>query len=784
MSDSGVAVVITCFELGRTLPDTLESAITQTAAPREVIVVDDGSTDAVTRQALDALEQTHGQVRVIRASHGGVARARNVGVEATTAPLVLLLDADDVLEPTYLEKAAALLSEREDLSFVCCALQAFEGATYRWKPPPYTIGEALGRGACGHISTVFRREVWERVGGFDEALPAYEDADFWLRALLAGLSGVILDEALVRYRVRRDSRYHLTIVSGEYDRAKRLLFDKHRTVAEERSEDILVTLLDFERELREHGCGLRDEEEELARDLAAAEAEVESACERLRERGLPRFDWGRAATAPAGEADVERRLRLRALADLGADRETPRELVVRAGEAPPEPGDARHDRIVLDGSLERAPDPAAALAACHGLLRPGGELIVLAGTIAALEGRAYGLTEGAVRELLCDLFPPAHVRVASYGNLMTTLAVAGQAAAETLSSAELELDDPAFPTLIGAVARIPRRSRLRLPGRAGPPPMPPPRARPVARHGAVLCYHRVASHDPDVHRLCMPPEVFARQMEIVAREHTPVSLVQLAARVREGRPTAGMVAVTFDDGYHDNFARASPILEELGVPATFFMSGAPTAEPREAWWDTLERVLVGIEQVPERLVLSAEGIAVDLPTGTRDARRDALRALHGRLLSATADQIEAVREEVAAWSAAELPVRETHRLMTAGELAELASRPAHAVGAHGVDHLLLTAHPAAVRWAELGASKDALEEVLGEPVTALAYAYGGCDLDTVDIAGELGFDVACTVEHDAVTLHSDPLRMPRIEIRDESPEALAGLLTRAMGPLA
>ena len=208
---SDTAVVITCYEQGHTLPETVESAFAQTAPPAEVIVVDDGSRDALTRQLLDWFERHEPRARVLRAEHGGPASARNAGIAATSAPFVVLLDGDDLFEPSYLERASRLLREREDLSFVCCAMQAFGRASYRWKPPPYTIAEALGRGACGHISTVFRRSLWEKIGGFDPSLPAYEDLDFWLMALEHGFVGEIIDEPLLHYRVRHGSRYHLAI---------------------------------------------------------------------------------------------------------------------------------------------------------------------------------------------------------------------------------------------------------------------------------------------------------------------------------------------------------------------------------------------------------------------------------------------------------------------------------------------------------------------------------------------------------------------------------------------
>src|SRR5262249_5719229 len=99
---TGIAVVIPCRNLGRTVEEAVESVLRQTRLAAEVVVVDDGSDDPYTRQVLCRLEI--GGTHVARIPHRGVAGARNLGVALTSAPFIVLLDADDVLEPSYLER--------------------------------------------------------------------------------------------------------------------------------------------------------------------------------------------------------------------------------------------------------------------------------------------------------------------------------------------------------------------------------------------------------------------------------------------------------------------------------------------------------------------------------------------------------------------------------------------------------------------------------------------------------------------------------------------------------
>jgi glycosyltransferase involved in cell wall biosynthesis/peptidoglycan/xylan/chitin deacetylase (PgdA/CDA1 family) len=779
------AVVITCFGLGRWLPEAIESVLAQTAPARELVVVDDGSDDALTLQALDWIERHEPRVQLIRAEHGGPAAARNAGIAATSAPLVVLLDGDDLFEPSYLEQASRLLREREDLSFVCCALHAFGRASYRWKPPPYTVAEALGRGACGHISTVFRREVWEHGPQFDPSLPAYEDVDFWLGALRRGLRGAILDDVLVRYRVRQGSRYHSAVVRGDYLRAKELLLDRHLVGSRARGEDVLVTLLDFERELTGHVASLRDEHARLEAALDETEREIEQTRDALAARELPALRWSRPQ--PSAPGAVERHLLERMLRELCPGDVAPRRtLRIGPSDAWPAEQKPAYELVVLAGALEREPDPAAALDRARALLRPGGRLVVAAATSARGEGRQHGFTQASMRRLLCERFPPGEVRVAADGNLMTSLCALADAPLDALAPAELETVDPTHATIVAGVARLPGAPARGLRRRPAPahddartPPFgtagdPPPRA-------AILCYHRVAALRPDVHHLCTPPERFAAHMQLLAARFRPVPLAQLAAEAAAGELRPGTVAVTFDDGYLDNLEVASPIAAELEIPVTFFVSGTPSDEPREAWWDTVERILLGDEPIPETLSLGLPDETLELRTHSELERRAALHALHARLLHAEPARIDALVAAVAAWSELDLAPRRSHRLMTAPELVELAAHPGHAIGAHGVHHLLLPSHERAVQAHELGGSQAALERILDAPVELLAYPYGGCDVTTADVAGELGFTVACTVEPEAVHADSDPLRLPRIELRDEDAEQLRLRLEQTVG---
>src|SRR5689334_22858327 len=155
MKRQPIAAIVTCHNLGRTLHEALDSVERQTRQAREIVVVDDRSTDPYTCRRLAEL-QSKG-IAVLQIDGGSASAARNAGIRRTESPYVVCLDADDVLAPTYFERAAARLDEDESIDFVTCAIQAFGSAEYIWRPAAPTFVDAVSTGGVPHASSMIRR---------------------------------------------------------------------------------------------------------------------------------------------------------------------------------------------------------------------------------------------------------------------------------------------------------------------------------------------------------------------------------------------------------------------------------------------------------------------------------------------------------------------------------------------------------------------------------------------------------------------------------------------------
>ncbi|MFC7361104.1 glycosyltransferase family 2 protein [Nocardioides astragali] len=194
-----VSIVIPCFNDGAYVGEAVESALAQTQPAVEIIVVDDGSTDATTRTVLEALQSD--AVQVHRQGNRGLSAARNAGIALATGDYVLPLDSDDRISPDYVQLATAVLDARPRVGIVGGGIEFFGLTTGRARPTYDGIASMLFENRL-YACSVTRRADWEAVGGYPEHVRFAEDWIYWLRILGLGRDVHILDETVWFYRQR------------------------------------------------------------------------------------------------------------------------------------------------------------------------------------------------------------------------------------------------------------------------------------------------------------------------------------------------------------------------------------------------------------------------------------------------------------------------------------------------------------------------------------------------------------------------------------------------------
>ena len=206
-----VSILVPACNSEATLAETLQSALASSYSRIEVVLVDDGSTDA-TAAIAESFAQGDERVRLFRQQHRGVSAALNFGLAQVRGDLVARLDADDLWHPTKLEKQVELFLSDPTVALVYTFVRYVDGSSGRIVRDA-APQELAARALCqclyngivgGGSSVVFRRSVLDSVGGFDESLAVWEDLLLHLRVAAAGAIGFV-PEYLTGYRRRQNS---------------------------------------------------------------------------------------------------------------------------------------------------------------------------------------------------------------------------------------------------------------------------------------------------------------------------------------------------------------------------------------------------------------------------------------------------------------------------------------------------------------------------------------------------------------------------------------------------
>lgn len=194
-----VAIVIPCYNSGRVVVEAVKSARAQTYLNLEIVVVNDGSTE---KETLDALVEISAEtnVSIVHQENHGLAAARNTGICATEAEYVMPLDADDLIEPPYVAEAVSILKHDDEVRMVYCRADLFGLVNRPWMLPEFSWQRILVHNQI-FCTNLFRRCDWVAVGGYDERFRhGREDHDFILKLLTLGGRPYRLEGVYFHYR--------------------------------------------------------------------------------------------------------------------------------------------------------------------------------------------------------------------------------------------------------------------------------------------------------------------------------------------------------------------------------------------------------------------------------------------------------------------------------------------------------------------------------------------------------------------------------------------------------
>lgn len=302
------------------------------------------------------------------------------------------------------------------------------------------------------------------------------------------------------------------------------------------------------------------------------------------------------------------------------------------------------------------------------------------------------------------------------------------------------------------------------------------------RQVLALMYHRIAGQGWDPWQLNVSPLNFRRQVKSLATHFHICSVGELTGTIPGNKPIA---VVTFDDGYLDNYTSALPILEEYGVPATFYIPIGRLGTSSGFWWDQLAEVFLKTEALPDKGAVTlgssmfhfSPGASAKLSAAEleickswkygdphQNERMNLFLFFWKTLKFTPTIDPYAVTEELMRWAGVTCKDAEC---INAEQLHVISKKGPFSIGVHTKNHPYLPSLSASEQRIEIEGCQKELGEIIGVLPNSFAAPYGGYNAETLNIIKDLGFATAFTTENHPGTVrnvHAKPLQIPRIHV--------------------
>lgn len=282
---------------------------------------------------------------------------------------------------------------------------------------------------------------------------------------------------------------------------------------------------------------------------------------------------------------------------------------------------------------------------------------------------------------------------------------------------------------------------------------------------STLIFHRVLPEADPLFPEEMTRQRFDQVCTWVKDWFNVLPLDEAAKRLTQGTLPPRALALTFDDGYADNFTVAAPVLKKHGLPCTFFVATG-FLDGGRMWNDTLIEAVrrCGTATLDVSSILPGLGVQELSHAASRRAAVDRLIAACKYLAP---PERQALVDRIAERAGCQLPA---DLMMTSAQVRQLGQLGMQ-IGAHTVTHPILAKLPKAEALAEMLQSKRTLEDIISSPVTLFAYPNGkpGTDYgpESVELAREAGFAAAVSTQHGVSTRATDLFQLRRFTPWDQ-----------------
>jgi len=234
-----VSIIISYFNDGNYIEEAIKSCQKQTYREIEIIIIDDGTFESSSIQQLERMKIKYPQITYIRTSNRGISAARNAGVKRSKGIYICCLDSDDFILPEYINESVKILNKDQRVAFAATWIKLCGKKHETLKPEENNIAKLLSSNLISSGS-VYRKSVWEEVGGYSTSMESYEDWDFWIRIVAAGRQWKVIKKPLYMYRIHNDSRSY-RMKNNRY-KYLRTLIKRNKNIFQDNMIDLIVHL--------------------------------------------------------------------------------------------------------------------------------------------------------------------------------------------------------------------------------------------------------------------------------------------------------------------------------------------------------------------------------------------------------------------------------------------------------------------------------------------------------------------------------------------------------------
>jgi len=318
------------------------------------------------------------------------------------------------------------------------------------------------------------------------------------------------------------------------------------------------------------------------------------------------------------------------------------------------------------------------------------------------------------------------------------------------------------------------------------------------RQVIILMYHRIASPSTDPWELAVSTQNFEEHLQILKKNYKVEPLSKIVEQLNKKNIKRNCIAITFDDGYADNYFTAKPLLEKYNLPATFFITSKNIDSKDEFWWDELDKIVLQSPTLPQTLSLEINGQSFFHDLADETLLTEELQHKHKNYIAYKPETLRSelyyklweyfspmpvkeqlqLMKQVRMWAGVSEESRTEYCCMSSHQVEVLSANNLFNLGGHTMSHPALSYHQKEIQYKEILMNKIYLENISGKKINLFAYPSGNYNDSSIEILKQLHFKAAFTTQANTVKKRSDLLALGRFQVNNWSSDKFEQMLSK------